>query len=98
MRENGTVAVLLPGVPFYLQSKKYANARLMIKENLPVAIATDFNPGSCPSYSMQMMISLACLNMNMIIEEAIIASTINSAAAIEKEKVLVRWKMENRQI
>ncbi|MEA3499974.1 MAG: imidazolonepropionase, partial [Candidatus Marinimicrobia bacterium] len=85
MRENGTIAVLLPGVPFYLQSEKYANARLMIKENLPVAIATDFNPGSCPSYSMQMMISLACLKMNMTIEEAIIASTINSAVAIEKE-------------
>jgi imidazolonepropionase len=88
MKKNGTIAVLLPGVPFYLQSQKYANARLMIKEKLPVAIATDYNPGSCPSYSMQMMITLACLNMNLTIEEAIIASTINSAAAIEKEKVV----------
>ncbi len=85
MKENGTIAVLLPGVPFYLQSQKYANARLMIKEQLPIAIATDFNPGSCPSYSMQMMITLACLNMNMTIEEAIIASTYNSAVAIEME-------------
>jgi len=88
MKKNGTIAVLLPGVPFYLQSQKYANARLMIKEKLPIAIATDYNPGSCPSYSMQMMITLACLNMNLTIEEAIIASTINSAAAIEKEKVV----------
>ena len=88
MKKNGTIAVLLPGVPFYLQSQKYANARLMIKEKLSVAIATDYNPGSCPSYSMQMMITLACLNMNLTIEEAIIASTINSAAAIEKEKVV----------
>ena len=84
IKKSGTIAVLLPGVPFYLMLNKYPNARYMISNNNAVALATDFNPGSCPTYSMQMIIALACYNMKMSPEEAIIASTINAACAINR--------------
>ncbi len=84
MRNSGTVAVLLPGVPFFLLSERYADARRMIRLGVPVALGTDFNPGSCPSFSMQMGVALACLKMMMTVEEAITASTINAAWAIRR--------------
>lgn len=84
MEKKGTIAVLLPGVTFYLGGAVYPGARRFIDSGVPVALATDFNPGSCPSYSMQMMIALACLEMKMKPEEAITAATANSAWAINR--------------
>ena len=84
MKKSGTAAVLMPGVSFFLMSDIYPNARKMITNKNIVALATDFNPGSCPSFSMQMIIALACYQMKMSPEEAITASTINAAYAIDR--------------
>jgi len=83
MKAGGTIATLLPGTLFSLASQKYAPARDMIAAELPVALATDYNPGSCNCDSMQFVITLACLNMRMTPAEAIVASTINAAYAVE---------------
>jgi imidazolonepropionase len=77
----GVVAVLLPGVSFFLNIP-YAPARKLIDAGVPVAIATDFNPGTCMTYSMPLMMTMACTQMNMSPEEAITASTLNAAAAV----------------
>ena len=77
----GTVAVLLPGVSFFL-NHRYAPASALIDGGVPVAIATDFNPGSCMSYNMPLMMTIACTHMQMTPEEVITASTLNAAAAI----------------
>lgn len=82
MAENGILGVLLPGVPFHLMTGHYAPARKMIETGVPIALATDFNPGSCPTLSMQMIIALACRQIKLTPEEAITASTINAAYAI----------------
>ena len=84
MADAGTTAVLLPGSSFYLLNERYADARRMIDMKVPVAIATDFNPGSCPSCSMQMMMSLACMKMGMTTAEAFTAATINAAYALDR--------------
>ncbi len=84
MAKNKTCAVLMPGVVYYLDTHKYADARKMLKLNVPVALATDFNPGSCPSFNMQFIIALACKKMKMTIEEAITSATLNSAYAINR--------------
>jgi imidazolonepropionase len=81
LRSSQTVAVLLPGVSFFL-NHSYAPARKLIDAGVPVAIASDFNPGSCMSFSMPMMMTIACTHMGMTPEEAITASTVNAAAAI----------------
>jgi imidazolonepropionase len=81
IRDAGVVAVALPGVSFFL-NHGYAPARAMIDEGVPLAIATDFNPGSCMSYSMPMMMTIACTHMRMSPEECIAAATINAAAAL----------------
>ncbi|MCK5051653.1 MAG: imidazolonepropionase [Candidatus Cloacimonetes bacterium] len=82
MRDNGVIAILLPGTIFSLGMKSYARARDMIKAGLAVALATDYNPGSCNCDSMQFVITLACLQMKMTPAEAIIASTINAAYSL----------------
>lgn len=84
MAEKGVIAVLLPGTIFSLGMTKYARARFMIDAKLPIALATDFNPGSCNCDSMQFIVTLACLNMKLTVAEAITASTINAAYSIEK--------------
>ncbi len=81
LREAGVVATLLPGVSFFLHHG-YAPARALIDGGVPVAIATDFNPGSCMSFSMPMMMSIACTQMGMTPEEALTAATLNGAAAL----------------
>ncbi|MGL1890137.1 MAG: imidazolonepropionase [Spirochaetaceae bacterium] len=81
MADKGTIAVLMPGVPMFLKTK-YPNGRDFIDRGVNVALATDFNPGSCPSFSMPMMIMLAVFNCGLTIDEAIRAATINSAKAI----------------
>jgi len=81
------VGVLLPGVSFFL-NHAYAPARAMIDAGVPVAIATDFNPGSCMSYSMPLMMTIACTHMHMSPEECITATTLNAAAAIDRSDTL----------
>jgi len=81
LRDAGVVATLLPGVSFFLHHG-YAPARKLIDSGVAVAIASDFNPGSCMSYSMPMMMTIACTQMKMTPEEALVASTLNGAAAL----------------
>lgn len=76
-----TVATLLPITAFALR-EEYAPARRLIDSGAAVALASDFNPGSCFSYSVPLMIALACIHMRMSIEEAITALTLNGAAAL----------------
>ena len=78
---SGVVATLLPGVSFFL-NHGYAPARSLIDRGVAVAIASDFNPGSCMAFSMPLMMTIACTQMRMTPEEAITASTINGAAAL----------------
>lgn len=84
LAKSGTVAVLLPGVFFHTGAEHYAQARKMIERGVPVALATDFNPGTSPMVSMPMVIALACRYMKMTPEETIAASTINAAHAIRR--------------
>jgi imidazolonepropionase len=81
--QSDVVGVLLPGVSFFL-NHGYAPARALIDAGAAVAIASDFNPGSCMSYSMPTMMTIACTQMRMTPEEAITASTLNAAAAINR--------------
>lgn len=85
MGEAGVVATLLPATAYSLR-KPYADARLMIERNVPVALATDCNPGSSFTESMPFIIGLAVLNMHMSPAEALTAATLNSAYAIDMEK------------
>lgn len=85
LKKSGVIPVLLPATLFSLGSKTYAKARDMINEGLPVALATDFNPGSCNCDSMPLVMTLACLQMKMTPAEALTAATINAAAAINLE-------------
>jgi len=82
MKKSGTIATLLPGTAYFIRMP-YAPARKMIEEGLTVALATDCNPGSCFTENMQMILSLAVINMKMTAEEAITAATLNGAAALE---------------
>lgn len=84
MAEAGVMAVCLPGTSFYLQ-KQPARARFMIDEaNLGVAIASDYNPGSCPSENFGLTMSLALLTLKMTPEEVFVAATRNAAHAIAR--------------
>lgn len=81
MGDAGVIAVLLPATAFCLR-EPYARARFMIDQGLPVALATDFNPGSCFSESIPLVIALAALYMQMSPAEIVTALTINAAAAV----------------
>lgn len=81
LQKGSTVAVVLPGVSFFLRNP-YAPARTLIDAGIPVAIASDFNPGSCMAFSMPLMMTIACTQMGMTPEEAIVATTLNGAAAL----------------
>ena len=83
MAEGGTTAMLLPATSFYL-GKTYAPARTMVEKGIPVAIASDFNPGSCPSLNLQFAINLGCLKYKLTPEEVLTAVTINPACACGK--------------
>jgi len=84
LRQAGVIAVLLPGAVFNLGLTRYAPVRAMIETDLPVALATDFNPGSSPTPSMQMILSIACTQMRMTPAEAITAATINAAYSLDR--------------
>jgi imidazolonepropionase len=82
LASSNTIATLLPGSIFHLGLRGYPPARVLIEAGAAVALATDFNPGTSPTYSMQMVLSLACTEMRMTPAEAIAAATINGAHAI----------------
>ncbi len=82
---SDTIPTLLPSTAFFL-GLEYPPARKMIDSGLPVALASDYNPGSSPSGNMNFVVSLACVQMKMLPEEAINASTVNAAYALEMEK------------
>ncbi len=86
LSENDVVAVLLPSTAFYLMLGKFARARDMINNNVAIALATDCNPGTSPTESMQNVMTFACFGMRMLPNEIINAMTINAACAINREK------------
>lgn len=82
LRTGETIATLLPSCSFYINIP-FADARSLLNANIPVALATDYNPGSTPSGNMNLVVSLACIKLRMRPEEAINAATLNGAAAME---------------
>jgi hypothetical protein len=82
MAKGGVIACLLPATSFNLGAV-FAPARDMVKAGVPVAMATDFNPGSCPCLNMQFVINLGCLKYKLTPEEVLTAVTLNGAAAID---------------
>jgi imidazolonepropionase len=82
LAKSDTVATLVPGANYFLGLKDYPNARKLIDSGVPVALATDYNPGTSPTISMPMAMSLACTHMKMSPAEAIAAATINGAWAL----------------
>lgn len=108
MASGGTTAMCLPGTSFYLGAN-FAPVRRMIEMGIPVAIASDFNPGSCPSLNLQFVMNLGCLKYKMLPEEILTAVTINPACAINrgdkvgtievgKEADMVIWDAPNMEM
>jgi imidazolonepropionase len=102
------IPVLLPATTFFLDSEQYAPGRTMWDRGLPVAIATDFNPGSCMTQSMPLVITLACLKLKLSPLEALQAATYNAARSLNAEQRLgslecgkqadfVIWRFERYQ-
>ncbi|GCD11372.1 imidazolonepropionase [Clostridium tagluense] len=85
LAENDVVAVLLPSTSFYLMLNHFARARKMIEEGVAVSLATDCNPGTSPTESLQTVMTFACFGMKLFPEEIINAMTINAACAINRE-------------
>jgi imidazolonepropionase len=82
LAKRNTVATLVPGANYFLGLKEYPPARKLIDAGVPVALATDYNPGTSPTFSMPMAMSLACTHMKMSPAEAVTAATINGAWAL----------------
>ena len=82
MAKGGVVACLLPATSFYLGAT-FAPARDMVSAGVPVAMASDFNPGSCPCLNLQFVINLGCLKYKLTPEEVLTAVTLNAASAID---------------
>jgi imidazolonepropionase len=82
LAKRDTVATLVPGANYFLGLKEYPNARKLIDAGVPVALATDYNPGTSPTMSMPMAMSLACTHMKMSPAEALAAATTNGAWAL----------------
>ncbi len=85
LSKSNTIGTLLPSAAFFLRMN-YPPARKLVEAGAAIALATDFNPGSSPSGNMNLVLSLACIQMRMLPEEAINAATINGAYAMELEK------------
>jgi imidazolonepropionase len=88
LAKSETVATLLPGCDFHLGLQKYAPARKLIEAGAIVALATDYNPGTSPTVSMPMILSLACSQLRMTPAEAITAATMNAAYGLGREKAI----------
>lgn len=82
LANSNTIAVLLPGTSFFLGKGRYAPGRKMIDAGVAVALGSDFNPGSCMSYNLALMMTIACTQMKLTPAEALVAATINSAYAV----------------
>lgn len=107
MAAGGVIADLLPATSFYL-GKTYAPAREMITQEIPVAVASDFNPGSCPGLNLQLAMNLAYLRYRMTPEEILTAVTLNAACSLHrggligtvepgKQADLIVWDCEDLQ-
>ncbi len=86
MAEKGVVATLLPGTAFFLFLGRYAPARRMIEKGVTIALASDFNPGSCMTQSLPLITTIACTQMRMTPAEAILGITLHAAKALKKER------------
>ena len=84
---ESVVGVLLPGAVFFLGLKRYPPAREMIAAGVPVALSTDFNPGSCMSLNLHMTMTIACVSCRMTIPETVTATTINAAWAVNRQNI-----------
>ena len=87
LKESDTIATILPGATFFL-NMQYAPARQIIDYGIPVAMASNYNPGSCPSGSLQFQMALACIAMKLTPAEALNACTINGAFAMGVDDIL----------
>lgn len=88
MAEAGVIGVCLPATSFNLRAKQHAQARKMIELGVPIALSTDYNPGSSPTESPQIVMTMGCLNLGMTPEEVLTAMTINAAYAIGRGDVV----------
>lgn len=86
MASTGVVATLLPAASFYLKLGRFAPARALIAAGVPVALATDVNPGGGLSPSMPFVMALGCFAMDLTVEEALVGATINAAYAIDRHR------------
>jgi len=84
MAREGVVATLMPGTVLSLGRTKFADARAFIEHGVPVALATDYNPGTCMCPNMLLIMALGCMHMKMTAEEVVVAATINGAAAVNR--------------
>ncbi len=82
LKNSNTLPVLLPGAAFFM-NQEHAPARKMIEAGLPIVLASDFNPGTCPSSNMPFILSLACIQLRLSPEEALNAMTLNAAYSLE---------------
>ena len=87
LKDSDTIATILPGATFFL-NMQYAPARELIEYGIPVAMASNYNPGSCPSGSLQFQMALACIAMKLTPAEALNACTINGAFAMDVDDML----------
>jgi len=87
LKHSNTIPVALPGCSFFL-GIPYTPGRTLIDEGLPLALASDYNPGSTPNGNMNLILSLACIKMKLLPEEAINAITLNAASALELHQSL----------
>lgn len=85
LASSNTIGTLLPGAAFFLRMP-FQPARAMIDAGCAIALASDYNPGSCPSANMNLLVAMSCIQMKLLPEEAINAATINAAYAMELEK------------
>lgn len=83
MAQSGTIGVLLPGCIFFMGLKQYPPARTFIEMNVPIAISTDFNPGSCMSLNLPLTMTIAATQCRMTMPETFCATTINAAYAMD---------------
>ncbi len=79
---SATIAVMLPGTSFFLGGARYAPARKLIAEGIPLALGTDCNPGSCMTWNLQIVMTIACTQLRLTPAEALCAATVNSAHAV----------------
>jgi len=87
MAAADVIAVLLPGTSFYL-GEAFARAKEMIEQGIAVAVASDFNPGSCPNESLQIPMNIACLKYRLTPEQVLTAATLNGAAAVHRSALV----------